>query len=252
MASLLKRYRSKAKEYGRKALAVGAKVSKVARPIVSAGAGYFLGPVGVAGVNAISHYGQQYQVASAARSEGIRGREARQLGRTAAQRTTQHSLIAGSAGVVGAAVMGGLGAGLFGTLGQQQLGVGSGSGLFGLSNPLMGEAAPVLGSAVDLSTIGSQTALQGVKFGWDSLGKTTPPTTPGPEGSGGSAWNEMLMAGATALGGGSDTPGGQPGGNAGGGLGGFGLNAGVPGQPGESSGLGLLIAGALLLFALGG
>lgn len=167
----LKRLRKKAKKYGRKVLAVGAKVSRVARPVVAAAAGYFGGPVAAAAVTAASHYGQQYQAAAGARGKGIRGREAREIGRKEAQRTTKYSLAAGTLGVVGSGVTSALAGGSF--FGGAAAGQG-GAALLG-GNTIFGSAAA--GSLTN-AVSGGTASLAGVQSGWDSLYKMNAPTGP--------------------------------------------------------------------------
>lgn len=205
MASLSKRYKKKIKQYSRKALAVGGKISRVARPIAAAAAGYFAGPAGVMAVTALSHYGQQYQVASGARGEGIRGREAREMGREAAQRTTKHSLIAGGAGMLGSgitsmAVGGNFFGGLFG--GQAGSALLGGNTVFGSVSP--GASATTIGT----TALGSVGALSGVQSGWDSLAPGA--EQPGAPVPGASNWDDLIeavaagAAGGLAGGGGGD------------------------------------------------
>jgi hypothetical protein len=240
-------WRKRAKRVGRSLLKVGSKVSRVARPLASAAGGYFFGAAGVAAVNAVSHYGHQYQATTAARASGLHGRAARKEGRAEAQRTLKHSLIAGGIGNVGALAMGGWGAGATGVLGQKWLGLGSGSGLFGMSNPFISQGATAtITGAVDLT---GAAALKGVEFGWDSLmGKPAAgPVEPG-AGTARDNWNPWDMLRPT---------GGDGGGGGGGDTGAGGsfpvgsLNAGgLGGDEKPQSGMGLAIGLGLLGLAL--
>lgn len=145
MSKRTKRLRRKFKEVARKRIAVGARVSRVAIPLVSFAAGVLYGPVASAAVTALSHYPHQWQETTAARGQGLHGRDARHEGRVHAQRTTVHSLYAGLGGSTVALAVGGLGAGATGLLGQSQLGLGSGAGLVpGLSNPLVTAPTPTV------------------------------------------------------------------------------------------------------------
>lgn len=205
----MSRLRRKIKHYSRKALDLGGKVSKVARPLVSAAAGYFAGPAGVLAVNAISHYGQQYQVASGARGEGIRGREARQLGREAAQRTTMHSLIAGGVGSLASGVTSAFAGGSF--LGGAAAGQG-GSALLGGTTIFGGVGTPATLGTVAGGTLTGGSAIAGAQSIYSNA---LDPVKPGETGGGtaipgASTWADLLETVAGGLagggGGGSDEP----------------------------------------------
>lgn len=215
----VKKAKDKAKHYGRATLAVGAQVSRVARPVVALAAGYMYGPVGAAAVTAISHYPHQYQETAKARQEGLRGRDARAEGRDHAQRTAIHSMFAGAIGAAGAGITGGWQAAVSGVHGQSLLGWGSGAGAFGLTNPFM--TVPTTAVA---TTATSTVAAAGVAAGTQAGVNAIAPKPPAPAPSESSSWldgllNQLGLGGNK--GGGSDTPGeaapGAPGGAGGGG-----------------------------------
>lgn len=146
MSKRTKRLRKRLKKTARSVISVGAKVSRVAIPLVSFAAGVLYGPAASAVVTAAAHYPHQWQETVRARKYGETGADARRTGRVHAQRTTTHALYAGAAGATGALLVGGVGAGATGLLGSQQLGIaGSGAGVVpGLSNPFVTAPAPTV------------------------------------------------------------------------------------------------------------
>ena len=133
--------RKSIKRIGRKALKVHAKVTKVIAPVVSAAATVFAGPAGGAAVTALMGTSARYAAAAGARGDGKKGHDARVVGRSARARTVKYGLIGTGVGAVTAGAIGGLGAAVAGLGGQSVLGLGSGSGIGGLSNPLMAAGA---------------------------------------------------------------------------------------------------------------
>lgn len=218
---VVKKAKEKVKSYSRQAISYAAVVSRVARPIVSAAAGYLYGPVGAAAVTAISHYPHQYQETVRARHvDDLRGREARAEGRTHAQRTTIHSAIAGAIGAVGAGITGGWQAGLVGTHGQALTGWGTGAGAFGLTNPFM--TVPTTAVATTATSVGTGAAIAaGTQAGVQAV--TPKPPAPAPDTSGSWLDNLLNQLGLGGGKGGSDTPGEAPAGAPGGAGGGGGI-----------------------------
>lgn len=159
--------KSRAKKAIRKRIKVHEKyVTRVARPIGAAAAGYFAGPVGAAAFTALTHPLHQYAATVSARSDGLSGREARTFGREHAKRTSIHSLAAGAAGAIGSGVTSALvGGNFFGGLAGGQ----GGAALLG-GNTIFG-AAGAAGSVTSAVTGGAAT-LSGVQFGWDSLARS--------------------------------------------------------------------------------
>ncbi len=145
MSKRSKRLRKKIKSVSRSVIAVHAKVSRVAIPLVSFAAGVLYGPAASLVVTAAARYPHQWQESTRARKYGATGRDARVQGRTHANRTMMHSLAAGGAGATTALLVGGVGAGATGLLGQSQLGLGSGAGVVpGLSNPFVAAPTPTV------------------------------------------------------------------------------------------------------------
>lgn len=236
-------WRKRVKRLGRSIAKVHSKVAKVARPVATAAGGVLFGPAGAAAVAALSHYPQQYSAATAARAKGYKGHTARTMGRSAAQRTTKYSVIAGGAGVVTAGVIGGLGAAGFGLVGQSALGVGSGAGLFGLSNPLMPAPATALSAATSVAAAGGLTSLGAQTY--DSLYQKGGAQ---PVEGGSYAWEDLFegIGGGMGAGGGGDegSDGSYP-------IGSLNANGGGQGGGGLSTGamIALGIGAALLLSA---
>lgn len=216
---VVSKVKDKAKDYGRATISVAARVSRVARPVVSAAASYLYGPLGGAAVTAISHYPHQYQETVKARNDGLRGRDARGEGRDHAQRTTIHSLIAMGVGSAAAGVTGGWQASAVGVHGQALTGWGTGAGALGLTNPFM--SVPTAAAA---TTASSAAAAAAVAAGTQAGAQAVAPKPPAPAANTSSSWlddllNQLGLGGSK--GGGSDTPGeatpGAPGGAGGGG-----------------------------------
>lgn len=106
MASLIKRYRKKIKEYSREKLApIMRKVAPVKTGIISTAASYFLPGAGLLTAGAGKYIGQ-YWGATEARGEGLSGRDARLVGRKVGDRAFKYGLIGAGVGTAAAFTVG--------------------------------------------------------------------------------------------------------------------------------------------------
>jgi hypothetical protein len=203
-----KRVRKAVKRVGRKAAKVAVRVHRVMDPLVTGALGFFFGVPGAAVGTTLSYVGNRYVGAMAMRGEGLRGREARDEARDIARRTATYSAIAGGVGTLTAGVVGGWGAAATGTLGQSWTGLGTGQGMFGLTNPFMtvtkaGAVETVASGAAVAATAAATEKAVGAISG--------PPKAPAQE----SWWDKL----SNLFGGGETAPAGEGG-------------AGGPGGPG--------------------
>ncbi len=134
------------KRLGRKSAKVATKINRVATPVAAAAAGYLYGAPGAAAVTALGATAGRYSRATQARNEGIKGREARALGRGERKRVAIYGAIGGGAGMLGSGVTGLIrgesllnagGQALFGQHGSQLLGI-AGNTIFTPAAPTSG------------------------------------------------------------------------------------------------------------------
>ncbi len=131
----------KLKKFLRKRIAIHEKyITRYARPVGAAAAGYFGGELGAAGFTALTHPLHRYTAGVTMREQGLHGLKARQGARKIANRTTIYSAITGTVGAIGSGVTTAIKGGTFGQSMGAFLGGQYGASLFGNGATLFSKA----------------------------------------------------------------------------------------------------------------